>query len=625
MPDVDFDRRLGALDSIDAPDLWGRATSMPPRDATQVLRRASIERVLMVVFPLLVAVAGIAFVVEAFRRAPDVVDQPPPLGPGSIAYAEFLGAPLNQWSLFTMRTDGSAATRIPVDLPGEAIHPSWSPDGSRLAFDVQVGGDTEIYVVDADGSNLSKLTSTDGWNFLPAWSPDGSRIAYVHASKSNHDIWLMNADGSNPVRLTHDPDFDLNPTWSPDAGRLAFESNRTGSPEIYVMNVDGSNVSKLTDAPGFDGSPAWSPDGRRIAFVSDRDGPGVYLMESDGTGIRKLVEGKQVGPIEPEWSPDGARLAYTSSPGADMAVAIYVVDLGSGETHALTEPGDICCPSWVLPHEPDTGPAVPGTCDYGPWIKHCPEAEWARSVAIAAGIDVIDEESVLIIGPREGGEFHFWAMDPAIHSQVTPLSKALAGGTLVPFGDVDGVPVYVTEDGDKVVWSSHGLNVWVGEHIVGLLPPRTLVVELVQAAGSIPYTSGLPPSAYRQCRPAEVRPSYLPWIEQGDSIPRPIVSYDAEIDRAQLSWPNPNHPRGRAGIGLTVYTHTPLGSLGQETDVVIDGVAGHLHREDEGGLVGMSWTLNGSECNYMELILADPGLSKRGAIDELMRIARSLG
>jgi dipeptidyl aminopeptidase/acylaminoacyl peptidase len=624
MPDVDFDRRLGALDSIDAPDLWGRATSMTPRDAAQVLRRSSIGRVLIVVFSLLVALAGIGFAVNAFRRAPALVDQPPPLGPGSIAYVEFNGAPLNQWSLYTMKADGSSAKRIPLDLAGEANHPSWSPDGSKLAFDVQEGGDTEIYVVDADGSNLSKLTSTDGWNFLPAWSPDSLRIAYVHASKSNHDIWLMNADGSNPVRLTRDPDFDLNPTWSPDASKLAFESNRTGSPEIYVMNADGSNVSMLTDAPGFDGSPEWSPDGHRIAFVSERDGPGIYLMESDGTGVHKLVEGKQVGPMEPEWSPDGALLAYTSSPGADMAVGIFVLDLASGRTQALTEPGDVCCPSWVLPQEPDTGPAVPGTCDYGPWIKYCPEAEWARSVAAAAGIDVIDEEGVLIIGPRDGGEFLFWAMDPAIHSQGKPLSESLPDTTLVAFGDVDGVPVYVTEDGDKVAWSSHGLNVWVAEHIIGLHPPRRLIVALVRAAESMPYTSGLPPSAYRQCRPPEVRPSYLPWIEQGDPIPRPIVSYDEEIDRAQLSWPDPNYPQGRAGIGLTVYTHTPLGSLGEETDVDIDGVAGRLHREDEGGLVGISWTLRGSECNYMELVLADPDSSKLGAIDELLKVARSL-
>jgi TolB protein len=622
MADVDFDLRLSALDDIDAPDLWSRAKSMTPRRPVRMGPRSMGERVPTVVFALLVAVAALGYAVNAFRRDPNAIEEPVPLGSESIAYVGFDGGTL-RWSLFTMKTDGSSVMRVQVDPPGEANHPSWSPDGSKLAFDVEEGGDTEIYVVDADGSNLSKLTSTDGWNFLPAWSPDGSRIAYVHASKSNHDIWLMDADGSNPVRLTRDPDFDLNPTWSPDASMLAFESNRTGSPEIYVMNVDGSDVSMLTDAPGFDGSPDWSPDGRWIAFVSDRDGPGIYLMERDGTGVRKLVGGKQVGPMEPEWSPDGARLVYTSSPGADGSVGIYVVDLASGQTQALTEPGDVCCPSWVLPQEPDIDAALPGTCEYGPWVKHCPEAEWARSVATVAGVDVIDEEAVLILGPREGGEFLFWAMDPALHSGVEPLLTAVPDSTMALAGQVGGVRFYATEDGDRIAWSIHGLNVWVGELIVGVPPPRRLVVALVRASESVPYASGQPPSAYRQCRPPEIRPRYLPWIEQGDPIPRPIVSYDAEIDRAQLSWPNPNHPPGEAGVGLTIYTHTPLGDQGKETDMVIDGVAGRLHRADEAGLVGISWSLNRSECNYIELILADPG-PKDVAIEKLITIARSL-
>jgi hypothetical protein len=238
-------------------------------------------------------------------------------------------------------------------------------------------------------------------------------------------------------------------------------------------------------------------------------------------------------------------------------------------------------------------------------------------------VDVIDEEAVLILGPREGGEFLFWAMDPALHSGVEPLPEELQDSTMVPAGEVRGVRIYVSEDGDELVWSSHGLNVWVAEQIVGVPPPRRLVVALVRASESVPYASGQPPSAYRQCRPPEARPRYLPWIEQGDPIPRPIVSYDADIDRAQLSWPNPNHPPGEAGVGLTVYTHTPLGNLGEETDILIDGVAGRLHRADEAGLVGISWSLNRSECNYVELILADPG-PKDAAIEELMRIARSL-
>jgi hypothetical protein len=246
-------------------------------------------------------------------------------------------------------------------------------------------------------------------------------------------------------------------------------------------------------------------------------------------------------------------------------------------------------------------------------------------VAAAAGLDVVDEKTVLIIGTPEGREFQFWAMDPAIHGGATSLSEAIANGdNFVAAGHVDGVAIYSLFDGHAFVWSSHGLNVWVNEEIIGVPPPRSLVVALVRAAESVPYTSGDPASAYRQCRAPTVRPSYLPWMKPGEPIPGPKVSYDAEIDRAQLSWTDPNYPEGQAGVGLTLYTLSPMGNLGEPTDIVLDGVTGHLHRADEGGLVSISWNLNTSECNFMELVLAAPDLPKRVAINQLMKVARSL-
>ena len=361
---VDLKKRFSALDALEFPHEEKPPTRAEPRPARMIPRYSGV-RALVAIFALLVAAASLGFVVDAFRGRPEVREPAPPVGTGTIAYVKFDGATL-KWSLFTVEADGSSDMRIAVDLPGEAFHPSWSPDGTKLAFDVRSRGDTEIYVATiygSNGSNLSKLTTTPGWNFLPAWSPDGSRIAYVHTSGPNHDIWLINADGSNPVRLTHDPDFDLNPTWSPDGTKLAFESNRTASPEVYVMDADGSHVSRLTNTPGFDGSPAWSPDGRQIAFVSDRDGPGIYVMKSDGSNVEKVFASAQVGSLEPEWSPDGARLAYSSSPGPDAGAAISVIDLLSGQTRVLTETaGELCCPSWRSRPEQATGVAMPGTC-----------------------------------------------------------------------------------------------------------------------------------------------------------------------------------------------------------------------------------------------------------------------
>jgi hypothetical protein len=116
----------------------------------------------------------------------------------------------------------------------------------------------------------------------------------------------------------------------------------------------------------------------------------------------------------------------------------------------------------------------------------------------------------------------------------------------------------------------------------------------------------------------DLRPTYLPWVQ--GQIPAPRQTYDASIDRDQLSWTGPDG----TGVGLTLYPHVPQGNVGEETDILVDGVAGHLHRQDEGGLVGLSWDLRGRRCNYLELVISWPDGPKAEAIDELLRIAASL-
>jgi Tol biopolymer transport system component len=488
---IDLKKRFDALDEIEFPH-----PEKPPKRTearlSEVVPRYPRGRAPVVVFALLVAAAGMGFAINAFSGEPDAREPALPAGTGTIAYVAFDGQTLT-WSLFTVEEDGSSSARIAIDLPGEAFHPSWSPDGTKLAFDVQSGGDTEIYtatVYGSNGSNLSKLTTTAGWNFLPAWSPDGTRIAYVHTSGPNHDIWLMNADGSNPVRLTHDPGFDLDPTWSPDGGRLAFESNRSGSPEIYVMDVDGSHVSRLTNAAGFDGSPAWSPDGGRIAFVSERDDPGIYVMGSDGSNVRKVAESEQVGPAEPEWSPDGARLAYSSAPGPEMGTAIYVIDLLSGQTRAITDLGDLCCPSWRQRPKAVTGEAMPGTCGYGPWIEHCPEASWARLVLREAGYPNVDDAGTVFEIPVTSGSgtFYFWAMDPFNHGSVEPIGDIVSELDIPVAVRIGGVAVYHVDN--AWLWSTHGLNVWARGASPADDPPELSIAtvrQLVLASERVPY------------------------------------------------------------------------------------------------------------------------------------------
>ena len=217
--------------------------------------------------------------------------------------------------IFTMNADGSRVTRLTNRPNTGSYYPTWSPDGRRIAFQNTTfrfpasGVDAvDIYAMDADGSNPVRLTNDPGSDLAPSWSPDGSRIAFLSVRDGDEEIYVINADGSNPRRLTNSPGSDQFPAWSPDGTRIAFSSDRDGSPslegrDIYVMNAaDGLGLVRLTDDPAYDTGPAWSPDGSRIAFTSGRDGSGLFVMNADGSGVVRIRAGF-AGP--PSWSPIG--------------------------------------------------------------------------------------------------------------------------------------------------------------------------------------------------------------------------------------------------------------------------------------------------------------------------------
>jgi TolB protein len=118
----------------------------------------------------------------------------------------------------------------------------------------------------ADGSDVRRLTEDEGDDTAPTWSPDGSRIAFASTRGGDSDIYVMAADGSGVTRLTSSPANDGEPAWSPEGNRILFTSSRDEDEEIYVMNADGSGITRLTYHPGVDAGPNWSPDGTRIVF-----------------------------------------------------------------------------------------------------------------------------------------------------------------------------------------------------------------------------------------------------------------------------------------------------------------------------------------------------------------------
>lgn len=206
--------------------------------------------------------------------------------------------------IYLMDGDGSNPVRL-TDHPGYDGVPDWSPDGTRIAFSASRDSIAGIYVMDADGSNV-ELVIESGWS--PTWSPLGDRIAFELGPE--HHIYTVGVDGSNPTPLLQSPTVDqYDPAWSPDGQMIAFRGYDGTSADIYVVPASGGVPINLTRDSYSDDEPAWSPDGKLIAFTSYKNWqPGVYVMDSDGSNVRQVVTGSCIA--SPTWSPDGARIAY---------------------------------------------------------------------------------------------------------------------------------------------------------------------------------------------------------------------------------------------------------------------------------------------------------------------------
>ncbi len=287
-------------------------------------------------------------------------------GNGLIA---FMSARSGGNAVWVMRADGSGQTRLTRTVgPAWDGFPAFSRDGRRIAY---MCGNFEICVMNADGSDPVRVTSNP-WprhpvmDSVPTWSPDGTRIAFDRAQNGRDDLYVVNVDGGGLHRLTNGA-YDEDAAWSPDGARIAFDGlDRAGNNEIFVVNVDGSDRRQLTASASFyNEAPAWSPDGQHIAFGRLRLPFGAYhvwVMKADGTGDRALTSGPW-NQEAPAWSPDGRSIAYSSDEGYRQN--IWVMNAaGTSRTQLTHGAGFNIGPNWqpvpsVLPTAPL--PAVSST------------------------------------------------------------------------------------------------------------------------------------------------------------------------------------------------------------------------------------------------------------------------
>ena len=211
--------------------------------------------------------------------------------------------------VYTVLSDGSGLTQITSG--GGKSEPAWSPDGTRIAYTSSVDGDSEIYVMDADGVSVVNLTSNLDADSSPTWSPDGQQIAFAtNRDGTGVEIYVMNADGTVPMRLTNIAGDDTDPAWSPDGSKIAFRSTRDGDNEIYVMDANGANPTRLTTRGANDSGPSWSADSLKLAFVSDFAGSfDIWVMDANGANLLPLTTDARPE-WRPRWSPDSSKIAF---------------------------------------------------------------------------------------------------------------------------------------------------------------------------------------------------------------------------------------------------------------------------------------------------------------------------
>jgi len=253
--------------------------------------------------------------------------------------------------IYIMDDNGENLRRLTTNT-GEEMEPTWSPDGSRIAYaaiSASIGGgdpvnnNNGLFVINFNGTGEEKLYGVEGrpeYTRYPDWSPDGLKIAFTYffikenSAEDRNGISVFDLESRVVTQLTSDPCprcfSNGSPSWSPDGSRIVFDAYRNNSTDIWIMNADGSGEEKIYSGGMM---PDWSPDGLEIVFVSPPSEPKIYIMKINDGSIIQITKDPSFMDYQPDWSPDGNRIVFSrGAPG--MGLQIYIMNKdGSEQTH----------------------------------------------------------------------------------------------------------------------------------------------------------------------------------------------------------------------------------------------------------------------------------------------------
>ncbi len=271
---------------------------------------------------------------------------------GKIAFVRCCTGGLHQ--IYTMNADGTGQTQVSNGAANDQ-NPSWSADGTKIAFTSGPAGVAQIWTMNADGSGRTNVSNNAFNDYDPSWSPDGTKLAFT---RETGQIYTMNANGTSQTNISNNGSSDQDPAWSPDGTKIAFDSNRTGVASIFTMNADGTNQTERQDCgPGTSTPckhPAWSPDGTKLAFdmflpATPQNTGALCTMNADGSNPSCALPGGNAGAVPeiPSWSPNGTNIVFDwNQSGTNQIYYTNANSLSSNPTRLTNNTANDTAPDW---------------------------------------------------------------------------------------------------------------------------------------------------------------------------------------------------------------------------------------------------------------------------------------